>query len=89
MIAGLPFVPQTAATSRVLHDRAGPGALLAWLLATIIKMLVLFTIYLVGVALLTLARAQDRGLDSGSSRAESRRSGRICCSRPPMVSRTS
>ncbi len=61
MIAGLPFVPQTAATQPGLMIVSGPEHFGAWLLATIIKMLVLFTIYLVGVAFLTLLERKIAG----------------------------
>jgi NADH-quinone oxidoreductase subunit H len=46
---------QAQAPVAPLTYTAGPEHFGAWLLATIIKILVLFTIYLVGVALLTLA----------------------------------
>jgi len=39
----------------------GPEHFKAWLVATIVKMLILFTIYLVGVALLTLAERKIAG----------------------------
>ena len=40
---------------------AGPEHFTAWLVFTLIKMIVLFTIYLVGVALLTLAERKIAG----------------------------
>ena len=55
---------QTAATAQAaqpLQTVAGPEHFGAWLLATIIKMIVIFTIYLVGVALLTLAERKVAG----------------------------
>ena len=61
MIAGLPFVLQTAATQPRLAIAPGPEYFGHWLLFTIIKIFVLFTIYLVGVAFLTLLERKIAG----------------------------
>ena len=61
MISVLPVMLQTAATQPALAIAPGPEHFGAWLLATIIKMLVLFTIYLVGVAFLTLLERKVAG----------------------------
>jgi len=55
MTPAAPMLLQTIVPREQLLTTAGPEHFGAWLLATIIKILVLFTIYLVGVALLTLA----------------------------------
>src|SRR5690348_6590159 len=49
------LLQQTIVPREQLVTAPGPEHFGAWLLATIIKILLLFTIYLVGVALLTLA----------------------------------
>jgi NADH-quinone oxidoreductase subunit H len=55
MIAPVLALLQAQAPVEPLAITPGPEHFGAWLLATILKILVLFTIYLVGVALLTLA----------------------------------
>jgi NADH-quinone oxidoreductase subunit H len=62
MIAsGIFYLLQAPTQSAALTTIAGPEHFKAWIVATIIKMLVLFTIYLVGVALLTLAERKIAG----------------------------
>jgi NADH-quinone oxidoreductase subunit H len=61
MIASLPFTLQTAGAQPGLEIAPGPEHFGAWLLATIIKILVIFTIYLVGVAFLTLLERKVAG----------------------------
>ena len=62
MIAsGIVYLLQAPTQSAPLTTIAGPEHFKAWIVATIIKMLVLFTIYLVGVALLTLAERKIAG----------------------------
>src|SRR5436305_10113926 len=60
MAAGI-YLLQVPTQSSALTTIAGPEHFTAWLVATIIKILVLFTIYLVGVALLTLAERKIAG----------------------------
>ena len=60
MPAGI-YLLQATTQSAALTAVAGPEHFKAWLVATIVKMLVLFTIYLVGVALLTLAERKIAG----------------------------
>src|SRR5437763_8222865 len=55
MMPPMPMLLQTIVPGEQLLTTPGPEHFGAWLLATIIKIIVLFTIYLVGVALLTLA----------------------------------
>jgi NADH-quinone oxidoreductase subunit H len=52
---------QAAVPIQPIATATGPEHFGAWLLATIIKILVLFTIYLVGVAMLTLAERKIAG----------------------------
>jgi NADH-quinone oxidoreductase subunit H len=62
MIAsGIVYLLRAPTQSAPLNTIAGPEHFTAWIVATIIKMLVLFTIYLVGVALLTLAERKIAG----------------------------
>jgi len=61
MASGIVYLLQAPAQSAPLTTIAGPEHFTAWIVATIIKMLVLFTIYLVGVALLTLAERKIAG----------------------------
>jgi NADH-quinone oxidoreductase subunit H len=51
----LPLVLMQAAPIAPLQTIAPPDNMWVWFIATVIKMIVLFTIYMVGVALLTLA----------------------------------
>ena len=57
---GLSFL-QAAAPSQELLTTTGPEHFTAWLVFTIVKILAIFTIYLVGVALLTLAERKIAG----------------------------
>ncbi|HEY7234341.1 MAG TPA: NADH-quinone oxidoreductase subunit H, partial [Gemmatimonadaceae bacterium] len=61
MILGGPLFIQAAAPAQALQLASGPEHFGAWLLATIIKILVLFTIYLGGVAMLTLLERKIAG----------------------------
>ncbi|HEY2376253.1 MAG TPA: NADH-quinone oxidoreductase subunit NuoH [Gemmatimonadaceae bacterium] len=61
MILSFPFALQTASTQPGLVIVPGPEHFKAWLIATIIKMILLFSIYLVGVAMLTLLERKIAG----------------------------
>jgi NADH-quinone oxidoreductase subunit H len=61
MIASGLLLLQAAAAQPVLATVPGPEHFKAWLVATIVKIVVLFTIYLVGVAMLTLAERKIAG----------------------------
>jgi NADH-quinone oxidoreductase subunit H len=58
LIQGAAAAPAAAAPGGMappLQTIAAPDSGLAWLVATLVKMLIIFTVYMVGVALLTLA----------------------------------
>jgi NADH-quinone oxidoreductase subunit H len=59
-LIGLTQAPAVVPTNQLLIA-PGPEHFKAWLLATIVKIIVLFTIYLVGVALLTLLERKIAG----------------------------
>ena len=61
MIASGVYLLQAPTQSAALTTIAGPEHFNAWLVATIAKILLLFTIYLVGVAYLTLAERKIAG----------------------------
>ncbi|HKW47759.1 MAG TPA: NADH-quinone oxidoreductase subunit NuoH [Gemmatimonadaceae bacterium] len=61
MISVLPVMLQTAATQPALAIAPGPEHFGWWLFFTIVKILALFTIYLVGVAFLTLLERKVAG----------------------------
>jgi NADH-quinone oxidoreductase subunit H len=55
MLAAAHLQAAAQAPAQALEHVSAPGSGLAWFVATVVKMLVIFTMYLVGVALLTLA----------------------------------
>ena len=60
-----------------------------FILLSVVKMLLVFTVIMIGVALLTLMERKVSAWMQNRRGPQPGRLGRACCSRPPTGSRTS